>query len=78
VIVAHMTDQFLWGLVLYRLGVAPKHLTRKALTAKGLAGAITQALSRPAMQSAAAAVGEKMRAEDGVGAAVKHIEAANC
>lgn len=76
VLVAHITDQFLWGKVLSRHGVAPPHLTRKGLTPKKLAAAIGQALAAPAMAAKAAALGAQMQAEDGIATAVKLIEAA--
>jgi UDP:flavonoid glycosyltransferase YjiC (YdhE family) len=73
VVVAHITDQFLWGKVLSARGVGPTALTRRALTARKLAAAITAAVSTPAYATAAAALGEKLRAEDGVATAVKLI-----
>ena len=60
--------------MLHKRGVGPKHLTRKRLNAKRLAAAMKQAVEQPTMAAAAAAIGNQMRAEDGVAAAVKLIE----
>ncbi len=74
VIVAYMVDQFLWGDVLRQHGVAPRHLKRRTVRPKALAAAMKRALEDSAMQRAAAALGDRMRGEDGVGTAVRLIE----
>ncbi|MBE0615106.1 MAG: glycosyltransferase family 1 protein [Burkholderiales bacterium] len=74
VVVAHATDQFLWGGQLRRLGVAPALIKRRKATAKKIAAAIQKVLRAPAMRTAAEAAGRRLRAENGVAAAVRIIE----
>jgi UDP:flavonoid glycosyltransferase YjiC (YdhE family) len=66
-------DQFFWGWQLGRLGVATPRLERRALTAERLADAIGLART-PAMIGRAHALGLRLRAEDGVTAAVRQLE----
>jgi sterol 3beta-glucosyltransferase len=68
-------DQPFWGQRVYQLGAGPKPIPQKKLTVQGLASAIQVAVSSPDMQQRAAALGEKIRAEDGVARAVVTIEA---
>lgn len=63
-------DQPYWGAMLARLGVGPAPIPQKSLGAEGLADAITRAVGDPGMRARAAEIGEQIRAEDGVGAAV--------
>jgi len=74
VIVAHHADQPYWGKRLFDLGVAPRHLYRRSLTAKRLAERIEQVLETPAMTTRAQVLGEQMETEDGLTAAVDLIE----
>ena len=55
------------------LGAGPPPIERRTLTAGNLAVAIHAAES-PAMRRAAAALGTRIRAEDGVGEAIRIIE----
>lgn len=73
VVVPHVADQFFWGHRAQRLGIAPRPLPRPLLTADRLARALDQGL-REAPRRRAAALGEQVRAEDGTGAAVHHLE----
>ena len=73
VTVPHMTDQFLWARRLHELGVAPPPIPRLELSAERLGEAIRLAASDVAMRGRAAALGERIRAEDGVGRAVELI-----
>lgn len=66
-------DQPFWARRVAALGVGPKALDRKTLTAETLAGAIT-AMADPAMLDRAARLGALLRTEDGVGTAVAFIE----
>ncbi len=68
-------DQPLWGSIVYRLGVGPKPIPNARLTADKLARAIEQAVSDPGMRVRAAALGAKLRSEDGTGVAVRAFEA---
>lgn len=74
VVVAHHADQPYWGKRLSDLGVAPKHLYRRNLTAKRLAARLHEVLKTPAMTARARQLGEKIAAEDGVTRAVALIE----
>ena len=74
VVVAHHTDQPYWGKRLSDLGVAPKHLHRRSLTAKRLAKRIQQVLATPAMAARVQVLGEQLEAEDGLTTAVDMIE----
>lgn len=66
-------DQPFWGQVVLRAGVGPAPVPQKSLTAERLADAIRAALD-PAVAAQAAAVGERIRAEDGTARAVHLIE----
>jgi sterol 3beta-glucosyltransferase len=67
-------DQPFWGRRVAELGVGPRPIPRKQLTAARLAAAITTAVADRDMPARAAALGEKIRAEDGVARAVEIIE----
>ncbi len=68
VIVPFANDQFAWARRVHELGVGAPPLPRRRLNAENLAAAIQNALSAP-LQTAARQLGEKIRAEDGAGAA---------
>ncbi len=64
VIVPYGNDTPAWGQRVYELGVGARPVQRQSLTAERLAQAIQFALS-PEIRNAAAALGEKIRAENG-------------
>lgn len=72
VVVPFFGDQPFWADRLRRLGVAPEPLRRRSLDGLALAAAIARA-STPAMRKRAAALGESLRAEDGVANAVMQL-----
>ena len=74
VVVPHIADQFYWGKLLYDIGVAPRSLPRRKLTAKRLAQRIEQVLERPKMTERAESLGTQMESEDGLTTAVDLIE----
>jgi sterol 3beta-glucosyltransferase len=74
VIVPFYGDQPFWARCLQREGVAPPALDRKHLSAEALASAIESTLQESVRRSAAA-LGERVRAEDGVGAALRCLKA---
>ena len=76
IVVPHFADQPFWGRRVAALGVGPKPITRTKLTANKLAAAIDTAVANQTMRQKAAELGEKIRAEDGIGKAVNIIETA--
>ncbi|NVJ27549.1 MULTISPECIES: glycosyltransferase [Myxococcus] len=73
VICSFLGDQPFWGHMVLRAGVGPPPVPQKSLTAERLANAIRTALS-PTVRAQATAMGERIRAEDGVARAVQLIE----
>jgi UDP:flavonoid glycosyltransferase YjiC (YdhE family) len=61
IVVEHSSDQPLWGSVLQRIGIAPKLLHRRSITAKKLARTIKIVLGAPAMAKKAKAIGTIMQ-----------------
>jgi UDP:flavonoid glycosyltransferase YjiC (YdhE family) len=74
IVVAHVADQFFWGDVLRRAGVAPAPLKRRTLTAHVLARRIREVLAGRPYAKRASSLGERMRGEDGPASAVAAIE----
>ena len=68
-------DQPFWAGRVHALGVGPRPISRRRLTAERLAEAIRQAVRDDAMRSRAARLGLALRAERGVDVAVAEIEA---
>ena len=69
-------DQPFWGRRVEALGAGPAPILQKHLTADGLAAAIREAVSSDPIRRRAAVLGEALRGEDGIGTAVRFIEAA--
>ena len=69
VIIPHFVDQPYWGRRVHALGVGPKPVPRRKLTAEKLARAIDTAVSDADMKDRAATLGQKIRTEDGPAAA---------
>jgi sterol 3beta-glucosyltransferase len=74
VICPFVGDQFFWGRRVNLLGVAPLPIPQGKLTAARLADAILSVVQDHNMCQRAAALGEVLRAEDGVGKAVALID----
>ena len=74
IVTPFFADQPFWGQRVYELGVGPKPIARRHLTADNLTAAIEQALSDEEMRKKAASLGERIRAENGVAQAVTIIE----
>jgi len=70
IICPFLGDQPFWGRRVHALGVGPAPIPQKRLNADNLAEAIRAATTDSAMRARAAALGERIRAEDGVGNAV--------
>jgi UDP:flavonoid glycosyltransferase YjiC (YdhE family) len=74
VIVPFFGDQPFWGNRVAALGVGPAPIPKARLTEERLAAAITRAVSDEGIRRRAQALGERIRAEDGVARAVAFIE----
>ena len=68
-----MGDQPYWGQRIFELGVGPQPVMRKNLTVDLLAERINRALKDQSIVKKAAALGEKIREENGVEKAVDLI-----
>ncbi|MBI1946882.1 MAG: glycosyltransferase family 1 protein [Deltaproteobacteria bacterium] len=77
VVVPFHGDQPFWGARVRQLGVGAAPIPRRRLTAARLAGAIAEVLADDAMAARARALGARVRAEDGVAAAVALITGTN-
>jgi sterol 3beta-glucosyltransferase len=73
VLVPFVLDQFYWGARAAELGVGPKPVPYRTLTAERLAAAIRIAVSNSEMRRRAADLGQKLDAEDGIRRAVEII-----
>jgi len=67
-------DQYAWADLVVKLGVGPHAANIKKLTAEKLAEAINTAINDSDLRARAAALGEKIRAENGIARAVEVIE----
>jgi UDP:flavonoid glycosyltransferase YjiC (YdhE family) len=76
VVVPHLGDQPFWGRRVAELGVGPKPIPKGRLTADRLVVAIRQAAADVTIRDRAQALGQQIRAEDGVALAVEQIERA--
>jgi sterol 3beta-glucosyltransferase len=72
IIIPHANDQYAWGRRVHELGVGPKPIRRKDLSAQNLADAIQTALTDD-IKRKASELGEKIRAERGAENAAKVI-----
>ena len=66
-------DQLFWGRRVHALGVGPEPVPQKRLTAEGMVAAIHSITDDEGMRRRAAALGEKIQAEDGVARAVEIV-----
>ncbi len=74
ILVPFAGDQPFWARQVEKLGVGPAPIPRRVLTAGRLAEAIRVAVNNSELRQRAAALGERIRAEDGIGQAVEIIE----
>ncbi|GAB4512681.1 MAG: glycosyltransferase [Anaerolineae bacterium] len=72
-VVAHIGDQWFWGRRVHELGVGAAPMRRHELRVERLATMIRQLTADETMRQQAAALGARIRAEDGVGQAVAVI-----
>jgi UDP:flavonoid glycosyltransferase YjiC (YdhE family) len=73
-IVPFLFDQFYWGARSAELGIGPKPVPFRDLTAKRLAKGIQEAASDSEMRRRAADLGARLSLEDGLQRAVEWIE----
>ncbi|MBI5297270.1 MAG: glycosyltransferase family 1 protein [Chloroflexi bacterium] len=71
VIIPFFGDQPFWGQRIADLGVGPKPIPRKKLTAERLANAIREVVTNEDMRQRAAKLGKQIQAENGIKSAVK-------
>ncbi|WP_454854684.1 glycosyltransferase [Promicromonospora soli] len=69
-----VADQPFWGRLVQRIGVGPAPLPQKRLDSAALAAAIREMTASPHMSRNAERLGDRVRAEDGVGGAVRALE----
>jgi len=74
VVVPFVFDQPFWGARVKALGLGPDPIPQKNLTADRLAKAIGMAVSDPKMKQRANSVGAAIRAENGLGNAIKTVK----
>ena len=74
IVIPFFGDQPFWGQRVVALGVGPEPIPRKKLTVERLTLAIERAMSDQRMQEQSAELGERIRAEDGVKAAVAVVQ----
>jgi UDP:flavonoid glycosyltransferase YjiC (YdhE family) len=74
IVVPFFADQFFWGRRICALGIGPKPIPRKELTADSLEKAIRFVLESDSMTARARIISRAIRAEDGVAAAVTAVE----
>ncbi len=73
VIVPFIADQPFWGRVVHELGVGTAPIPQKNLTVEALTTALNRVVQDADMRRRAELLGEKLRAEDGIGCAVDII-----
>lgn len=73
-IVPHMADQPFWGRRVHQLGVGVKPIPRPRLTAERLAHQLHTLIGDTRIAANVSALGERIRAEQGVETAVEWIE----
>ncbi len=73
IVVPFFADQPFWARTVHALGVGPRPIPRKRLTAERLANAIEEAVTSREIREQAERLGAKIHAEDGVGRAVEII-----
>jgi len=74
VVIPYFADQHFWGNRVYDLGVGPKPVARRHLTEDKITAVLQQATQDVEMKGRAKEVGRQIRAEDGPGVAISHIE----
>jgi UDP:flavonoid glycosyltransferase YjiC (YdhE family) len=73
-VIPHVADQFYWGQHVEQLGAGLPAIPRQKLTHERLVPALKELAHNDEVRIAASALGERIRAENGVGNAVRLIE----
>jgi len=73
-VIPHIADQFYWGQRIHELGVGPQPIRRAKMDPNSLAASLAELVWNEQLHAAAATLGEKIRAENGVENAVQLIE----
>lgn len=73
-VIPHLVDQFYWAQRVHELGVGPAPIRRTRLEVQTLAAALEELAHRADLRAAALALGEQIRAEQGLENAVRLIE----
>jgi UDP:flavonoid glycosyltransferase YjiC (YdhE family) len=73
IVIPHAVDQLFWGKRVAAIGAGPRPIELKQLSVESLCEGFQQAESSE-LQAAARRIGERIRAEDGIGRAVEIIE----
>jgi sterol 3beta-glucosyltransferase len=73
-VIPHIIDQFYWGQRVFELGAGPKPIPRKELSVEKLSDALLQAARDEELRAGAARIGSQIRAEDGLGSAVRLVK----
>jgi sterol 3beta-glucosyltransferase len=74
IVIPHAADQPFWGRQVHALSAGPAPIPIKKLTVSRFLTALTEA-EKPAVIATAQALGSQIRAEDGIGAAIRLVEA---
>jgi sterol 3beta-glucosyltransferase len=74
IIVPYLPDQEMWARSLRLRGAAPKAIRRASLSVETLSQALVRVMSDQQMRRKAQELGQLVRAEDGIGVAVRSIE----
>jgi len=66
-------DQFFWGERVHKIGVGPKPIPQRGLSAEKLANAIQESLHNNDMRAQAKTISARLNAENGIQAAVSQM-----
>jgi UDP:flavonoid glycosyltransferase YjiC (YdhE family) len=72
-VIPYIADQFFWADKVSELGVGPPSIKRAKLEAHRLAASMRDLVHDKSLRAQASSIGERIRAEDGVGEAVRAI-----
>lgn len=73
VVVPHLVDQPFWGKRIFELGVGPRPIHHRQITAESLAKSITTTVNDKEMKRRATSLAERIQAEDGIARAVELV-----